>query len=155
MLSIIEKHYINNRDTLVKRFTRRAGSPQNAEDVVQQAYYNAIKYKDSFVMGMDFGAWFNRIINNTLRRMKRAETQSTNIFEEEVDDEDPLFTNAVKGSVVKDIKSIEDETVQYILSLYFLHGYTMKEVMLVTNLEYKFIDNAVFKFKKHIKERYG
>src|SRR6267154_1242772 len=82
-IELIEEHFIQHKDTLVKKMVRRAGTEWAAQDIVGETYLRAIKYSKSF-SGDDIAKWINTIYNNCLREWKNQEKGYSN-----VDDESP------------------------------------------------------------------
>ena len=62
-MDIIEEFYKENFDKLVVQLSRRAGSLENAEDIVQEAFLRALTYKDAYNPKLNqFSTWFNGIL---------------------------------------------------------------------------------------------
>lgn len=154
---IIEKHYKHNKDWYVKKIFRRAGSIQNAEDIVQEAYFSVLKYSNKFIPGMDFNAWFYRILGNCLKRYKRMEHSGHDEFGEEHlknDCVDPMYFEEVHRRIDEAIQKEEREEVREILSLYFIHGFHFREIREISRLSYRNIVFHVTKFRQEVKGDY-
>ena len=68
---IFDKHYRANKNHMLKKVYRTAGSVHNAEDIVNESYTRALEwYHDEVV---DFDKWFNTIVFNVLRDHKSQE----------------------------------------------------------------------------------
>lgn len=62
---VVDQHYRKYHDRLVRSLWRVVG-PDNAEDVVQEAYARALKYWSSFDADVStFATWFSTILKNT------------------------------------------------------------------------------------------
>jgi DNA-directed RNA polymerase specialized sigma24 family protein len=66
---IFDKHYRANKNNMLKKVYRTAGSVQNAEDIVNESYARALEYYSDAVE--DFDKWFNTIVFNVLRDHKK------------------------------------------------------------------------------------
>lgn len=158
MLSIIEKFYRANYGKLVKRMRWRAGTVQDAEDIVQEAFCRAIKYKESFMMGLPFNHWFQRILSNALRDHKNAEkglSNSVEYGEEHAEPVDcPAYNKQLRRQIEEEMMLMDDESCE-VVSLYFTYNYNLKDIVHITNVKYKTVDNIIQRFKHKIREKYG
>lgn len=154
---IIEKHFKHNKDWYVKKILRRAGSIQNAEDIVQEAYYNVLKYSHKFIPGMDFNAWFYRVLGNCLKRYKRMEHSGHDEFGEDClanECVDPMYFEEVNRRIYDAIQREEREDVREVLSLYFIYDFHFREINEISRLSYRNIVFHISKFRKELKEGY-
>ncbi len=66
-------------DIIYSRALRMTRNTQDAEDLVQEAYYRAYKAFDRFEQGTNFNAWLNTILTNTFinnyRKKKKRPTK--------------------------------------------------------------------------------
>jgi RNA polymerase sigma-70 factor (ECF subfamily) len=62
-------------DSLSRTAVRVLGSPQDAEDVVQDTYLRAWKYFDSFETGSNCRAWLFRIMFNVIGVKRKRESR--------------------------------------------------------------------------------
>lgn len=155
MISIIEKHYIHNKDRFVKKFSYRLGSVQAAEDVIQDAYERAIRYKDTFWMGEDFNSWFTRIANNAMKDYKRYEHgHACDELDEALFIEDcsvDIEATLLNKQIEERIKCKKDK-MQEVLMLHFVYGYGSKTIHVITGYSYDAIRKAVERFRNELKE---
>jgi len=160
MHTIIAKHFLFNRSTLVKRVKYRTnGNEADAEDVVQEAYCRALKYKDSFEMGMNFGHWFSRIVANAYKDWKRE--QYNHSLNEEFDENEvePTEDNSVQNNLIKriahEIDLVADTNHKEILRLHLVFGFKLREVVQITHLKYREVTYIITKFKEQLKVRHA
>ena len=163
----IEQHYEENFDKLVKRFSHRAGGIQNAEDVVQEAFCLALRYKDSFnpdnVYGeaghrTEFGGWFNGILNNSLKLFKKKERLlgMSVEYSEDMDELIPLMDweeNMIEA-IKKDIAR-KPEQVRQALWLYIFKQYKPREICQVVDMSNTYVRTSVKEFKQQMRAKYG
>lgn len=156
MIEIIEKHYRNARDQYVKRLSFRAGSHEAAEDIVQEAYLRALLYQKSFHMGTPFNRWFNRIVNNCLRDYKREERGGPMEFIEE--EAEGFNCTGVTRRMLDEIRQeIEEKTSDLekeTLTLYFLNGYKIGDIVRIMDTKYKATENIIQRFRRKLKDKY-
>lgn len=160
-MNIIEEFYRENFDKLVIQLSRRAGSIENAEDVVQEAFFRALKYQDSFNPRFNkLSTWFNKILKRCLYDFKRVEMrQGMAILEEE-----PLAEEAtdLDGYEQKFAAEIEEHIAKKanvahknVLYLYFVRGYPRRDIVKITDESVKNIEIITYRFKQEMRDRYG
>lgn len=69
MISVedISSYYKENKDVLIKSLVRRAGSHEDAEDIVQETFYRALKYRHTQDECRPLEGWVVRIVQNCLK----------------------------------------------------------------------------------------
>lgn len=155
---VIEKHYAENYKKFVKTILRRAGSWENAEDIVQESYSRALQYTSSYDQSRPFDGWFITILNNTLRRYKSDERKlgmSTEYEEER--DEGFVLDDWAGDLIVRISQDIHKQPDPYrdIYRLYFLKQYTPREIVMVLDVTSDTVRSAVKRFKKVLEVKYG
>ena len=100
-------------DSLYNTAFRMTRNAEDAEDLVQEAYFKAYKYYDKFEPGTNFKAWLFKILKNTFinnyRKRQRVPPQSD--FSEIED----AFENRVSEEATGRIKSPEQELLENVL----------------------------------------
>ena len=159
MKKLIEQHYLDNYKRMVKILTNRAGSVQNAEDVVQNAFELALRYSGSFSPSIQpLGAWFNSIMNNALRKFKAEERRLGMSVEYNEDLDEPCSMLEWEGDMAKAIlKEIERKKLplRQVLYLYFFKGYKPREIVCITDLNNNYVRMSVNEFKHLMRAKYG
>jgi RNA polymerase sigma factor (sigma-70 family) len=153
-IPIIEQHFIENRRKLVKKMGFRAGTPEDAEDVVQEAYARAIKYQKSFD-GTNIDRWFHTILNNVLKEFKNTQKgYSTVEYEEE---EDQAVEYIYPTRVMAEIYEMIDKrpvVQKEILTLFFTQEYSAKDISNILPSSYSQIHQVIQRFRNELKEIY-
>lgn len=155
LIPLIEEHYRANRQRLVKRLSFRAGSHEDGEDIVQEAYYRALKYQKSFD-GSNFDRWFNTILVNTLREHKNAmKGYSTAEYDENEEEAAPcvLMPRRIMLEVFASIKQ-RPAAQQEILMLFFEQEYTAKDISKILPYSYAQVHQTIQRFRNELKEVY-
>lgn len=157
-VGLLNTHYVENYDKLVKRLSYRAGGIHNAEDVMQEAYARALNYLDSFdPMVKGFGAWFNSVINNSLRDFKS--TERIRGMARSLDKEENLADIAQDQEIIdklmQEVESIPNEKSREILKMFVFLGYSAKEVARVVDTNMSNIRRTINEFYKYAREVYG
>jgi DNA-directed RNA polymerase specialized sigma24 family protein len=155
----IEQHYIDKRKRLVILLSNRAGGRQNAEDIIQNAFELAIRYRHSYNIGLQtFEVWFNTILNNALRKFKTEEKRMGMSVEynEDMDESCPMLEweedmiNLIKWEVNK-----KKLPMRQALYLYLFRGYKPREVAQIVDMSNAYIRTSVKEFKQEMRKKYG
>lgn len=153
---LIEKHYRSNFNALRNRVSRRAESRHNAEDVVQNAYVNALTYQDTYDDKLSFDKWFSRILSNSLKKYKRDHRMAGMVVD--IRDMDilpaPSISQMDKNLLIK-IKTMidrEPENKATILHLHFLKQYKPSEICDIVPETNGAIRNIIYRFRKTLVE---
>ncbi len=100
-------------DSLYNTAYRMARNAEDAEDLVQEAYFKAYKYYDKFQEGTNFRAWLFKILKNTFinsyRKKQSIPPQS------DFADIEESFESQVSDQVSRRIKSPEQELLENVL----------------------------------------
>jgi len=156
MKTHLELMYKKNFDKLVKKISFRAGGLTNGEDVVQEAFARALQYMDSFDPNRKpLEAWFNTILNNACRDFKR-ETMMDGMAREPLTAtlDNSMFQDEMIQVVEKEINSRNPREAEA-LWLFLVLGYTVKEVVAVTEYTSNTVSVLVCNFRKMMRESYG
>lgn len=134
----------------------RAGSYENAEDIVQTAFYRACKYYKGYDKELSLGAWLNRILNNAFTDFKK--TERGHLSDEFVDDmgdviECSRYTETVMREILSEIES-KNASQKEILLLYFEQEYTVNDVCKIVDLPYKTVHQTIQRFRNDMKCTY-
>ena len=153
----IEDLYKSKYDDLVRIYKSRAGA-NDVEDVVQEGFYRALLYKDSFnPTYISLSNWLTSILNNCLRDMLREKRDGAMMHDSEheptIDDRCPSDTE-LEAKILKDIEGKSGNTRQ-ILWLYFIMGCKTEEIHQTVGGGYQAICNRVQEFKLTCQEKYG
>lgn len=152
---IIEQYYRDNHRVLVKRVRNRLQDwgLSHSEDIVQDAFENAVRYFKLYDDQRDFGAWFNTILNNSLRRYQSAQhSQNTTPL-----DETFLENMLIDPTLVSHdwITEEEDPEMQQILSMYYNYGFVTRDVSNYLGLSHSNIRKKLERWKKMKADEYG
>jgi RNA polymerase sigma factor (sigma-70 family) len=155
MQELIEQHYLDNRRKLVKRLSFAAGDC--AEDVVQEAYYRALKYSKSYKPEFTLDKWLNQILNNCLKEHKNTERGFSSVTFEEEDQEGIACTGMGERIIAEIDELISTKSLVQIevLTYAMQQGYTAKEISELTEYTYANCHQIVHRFRQELRELYG
>ena len=149
-----EKEYLN----LVKKISRQAGSPENAEDIIQEAFYRAMKYWGSYNPDVKLGAWFNTIMVNACRDHLKNDRMLGMTVEITEDQFDPIELPLTDHDTVKRVKQLmasKAHPQREILRLYYEKGYKPIEIKEILDVKHGTVRQTVLRFKEEVQERLG
>ncbi|WP_242157864.1 RNA polymerase sigma factor [Aestuariivivens sediminis] len=151
-IGIIEKCKQNNRKAQLQLYNqycdgmyivamRFLNNPNDAEDVVQEAFIKAFTKLNQYKAEVTFGAWLKRIVVNKSidflkskkQRMVELEDVHLKVIDANVDDkwfvDDATTLEDVKGAINK----LPDKY-KYVVMLYLIEGYDHREISEIMNI---------------------
>lgn len=154
----LEKYFEKEYNKLVQKITRRAGGPENAEDVVQESFYRACKYWKSYnPERQKLGAWFNTILSNACKDKMKDDRMLGMSVELEENHFDPAEMEEEVYAQQKVIDLYQDKSDQHkeVLRLYYECNYKPIEIKEVMDLELGTTKQIIWRFKQEVKEKLG
>lgn len=134
---------------------RITNDPDDAEDVLQEAFINAFKYLQSFKGESSFGAWLKRIVvNASINHVKKQKMLYTPIEDHDIEQESDLPDEALIleiGRVRESIQKLPDGY-RTVLSLYLMEGYDHREISQILNISESTSKSQYNRAKKRLKE---
>lgn len=159
MFQVIEDHYKANKNAIIKNISFRAGSTQDAEDIVQEAYCRALTYIHAFNPNeFEFNRWFSRLFSNVWK--DAISDKYMRGKPEEIDEKDYVCykfeSNApqLMELVCDAILQVENPDHREVLTLYLLYGYKLREVAEIVDMRSGTVNQILFRFKEDLKETY-
>lgn len=109
------------------------GNRETSEDVVQEAYYKAYKYIDTYQPERSsFNTWFNKILFNTLRDYQREFKNTPQQVDMDVEfciDGDQYEFNLNSSKSIEElIDKTKNQKHRKYLVLYYILGYSAREI---------------------------
>lgn len=155
---LLERYYADNYDKLVKGQVNRAGSVENAEDIVQEAFARALKYLERCRATdmSSFEAWFVGILNNAFIDFMKEERHygmGLELPEDSVVDVDEC-KEEVRDLILKEIGH-RKQPARSILFMHFIQEMPVREIASVLDCQRGAVNQALKRFRKQFKELYG
>lgn len=156
METLLANHFKNNYSNLLGLITYRTGSRWDAEDILQIAYYRALRYKKAFNPEKRLDDWFFFILENALKAYRNAEKQQKEIefFDDGREISDTLYSQQLLKVMIKEIDA-KNEVHKEVLTLHFLEDWSIKQIPEVLDVSFWNAHQIVKRFKNEIKEKYG
>ena len=154
----LETYFKENYDALVKKIVRRAGSPENAEDVVQEAFFRAMKYWDSYSPEQKLGAWLNTIMVNACRDHLKNDRMLGMTVEISDDQFDPVELPLTDHDTLRQVQKLmrkKSYPQSEIIRLYYFKGYKPIEIKEILDVKHGTVRQTVLRFKEEVQEKLG
>jgi RNA polymerase sigma factor (sigma-70 family) len=154
--NLVDKHYRENHDRLVKAYTRFIQHKERAEDVIQEAYLRALSFWEAYDPERPFDKWFNSIIASALRDNKRTETMHGMVDIKEAYDI-PIKAAAIPAVILRQVTdriNTKGEQEAAILRLTLFDHYRPGEISQLVRLSSGAIRQIVHRFREEIKRDY-
>lgn len=152
----IENHFKEHYRKYYKIAQFRCGNEWDAEDILQDAYENALRYCGSY-SGEDFDAWFYRILTNALKDFRNASKGNQTVPLEDVEEEsipDYHLGEQVLQEIHQLIKA-KSPVLKEVLTLHFKYNYSAIDISRITDYSYSNCHQIIRRFSKEIKDKYG
>lgn len=158
MKKALIEFYSENYETYLNRAKRTLGDHHHAEDAVQEAFENALRYSHTFNDKKSLEHWFNMVFLNTVRDYLSYIRNQGIVMELKIKDH-PSFPSELvdkyKGVISKEIHEYdEDEKKRLILATYFLSGYGAKGTAILCECTESAIYNLSHRFRIHLESKY-
>lgn len=142
-IELVEKCKVNDRQAQLKLYRqycdgmygvaiRFLKNPDDAEDVLQEAFIKAFQRIDQFKGEVTFGAWLKRIvINGSIDFLKSKHQKTVELNEGHihlVDDDDWTVEDGISIEEIKDAVENLPEKYRYVVQLFLMEGYDHNEI---------------------------
>lgn len=162
MIDQITEVYERRREDLVRIYKSRAGA-NDVEDLIQEAFYRAIVYKDSYnsdLVELEF--WLVGIVNNCLKDLLNEKAERS-AFHKDVsvllETEEDTYTDddrkIPKEEIVKLIQDKRTGNAKQICYFHFVLDYSLSEIARIMPCSYSNINNVTDRFKQVLRRHYG
>jgi RNA polymerase sigma factor (sigma-70 family) len=156
---VLTKFYRENYDEYLGRAKRCVGDHHYAEDVVQEAFENALKYSHTFQQEKQLANWFNSVFMNTVRDYLSFIRNQGVVMELTIKDH-PSFPSELvqryQGVIMEEIEKYDEcPRKRHMLTSYFLNGWSAKATAIVCGCTESAIYNLSHKFRIHLEAKYG
>ena len=136
---------------------RIVNQPDDAEDVMQEAFIKAFSKINSYKKTATFGAWLKRIVINEsinwLRQQKNLLCLNDDIKQIEMETEIDIDEKNTQIEQVLEAMNQLKENYKIILTLHFIEGYDYEEIMQILNLSYANVRTMMSRAKKALKRK--
>ena len=154
-----EKHLSPYVPILYKSAIRMCGNPENAQDLVQETLYAAIKHFDQLKDPEKTKSWMFSILRNLFLReiektKKRVEIEFDSICDRlsgghNIEEE---FLRAELKSSIRDVLNTLEEKLRLPLTKFFFDGLSYKEISDCMNIPIGTVMSRIARAKVHLKK---
>lgn len=142
-------HYSRHYRHLVKSYSRKFDNDTIGQDVVQEAYTRAWKYRESYDDSFPFENWFSVICRNSFMRLCAEELghAALDIDDHDLSEGDPGHESNRLWAQLLNLIDKERPEVQEVLRFHLEYGYTVTEISEFYTMSHRNIRNNVSLFK--------
>lgn len=153
-MDFIEQHYRKHFNRLSKQWGRRFDNPTVGQDVVNEAYYRALKYYHTYKIDQPFDNWLGRIIQNSYKDHRMEEQGHAHEEIDEFSFEGTENTHEVDRLIQQVIEKIKEEKPEHQEVLYyaFQHGYSPREISEFYEMNHRYIRKIVSDYRGKIRK---
>jgi len=117
---------------------RIVSAPNDAEDIMQEAFLSAFKHLDSWSEEVEFGAWLKKIVINKsldyLKKRKLLQIEFNEKFLNLENEENETLDFELKIVQVKSSMELLPEKYRVVMLLYLFEGYDHNEISEIFNI---------------------
>ena len=157
----IEKAFEESREERVKRVRSRGMSNEDAEDVVQETFFRALKYCNTFQPHLqELKVWLDIIMNNAFKDYRHSNFTGDFSFREEQEEEDgevmedKMFSKDMVEVIREEIESLPPLDRQIVYAKVVL-GHSYKACCEIFDINHDKVTNTLRSFRNKMKEKYG
>lgn len=131
-------------------------NPDDAEDVLQEAFIKAFGKIHQFSAEVTFGAWLKKIVVNKSIDFLKAKKQNEVDFDESYmhveTDEDWTVDDGITVDDVKQAMERLPDKYRYVVMMFLVEGFDHSEISQVLGLSETACRTRLFRGKQHLKE---
>ncbi len=133
-------------------------NPDDAEDVMQEAFIKAFDKLNTLKNNTTFGAWLKRIVVNESILFLRQKKTHLGLDEhinriETTETETPIDTTTWQIKQLMEAIGELKDNYRIIINLYYIEGYDYEEIMQILNLSYANVRTLISRAKHKLKEK--
>lgn len=155
----IEREYRRSFNERVKYVMARRMSKEDAEDVVQETFYRALRYMNTYNPHLQkLPVWLDVIMNNSIKKYKHANMTGDYSFTEDMEEEVCEFEHERSLTDKENISMVLEElsklTTQQRNVLYAHHilGHTQRDCTMIFDMSLSMVRQVVHRFKVRLRK---
>ena len=134
---------------------RITNDPDDAKDVLQEAFLSAFKNLSAFKGESSFGAWLKRIVvNSSINHVKKNKIMYTSLEGHEVEQEAQIQDHEIILEIDRIREALQHlpDGFRTVLSLYLFEGYDHREIAEILDITESTSKSQYNRAKKRLKE---
>ncbi|AJT60749.1 putative sigma factor [Citrobacter phage CVT22] len=156
-LQLLEEHFKENRDTMVKQANRKIGE-FFGEDVVQETYARCLKYVDTLPEDAKvLNSYTYKVMRNVIKDYLSDSISSVEVEEDMLESGEMVDEWEAKGilkEIKKDILGLKSPSKEVVYCALF-HGDSYEVISAINKVSIPTIWKTVSLYRKHLEEKYG
>ena len=147
-------HAVGQYQNMVYRTALHAlGSPQDADDAVQEVFLRLFRYRGTFEGGEHLRRWLLRVTVNYCRDVLKSPWRKRRVSWEEVP-ETPVFDRPEQAALYREVMALP-EKYRTVLNLFYYEELSAKEIGELLGLETSTVTTRLARARRRLKERLG
>ncbi len=150
---LLYEQYCEGMFWVAMRFVK---NPDDAEDVLQEAFIKAFEKIHQFSAEVTFGAWLKRIVVNKSIDFLKMKKQDLVVLDENYlhieTDEDWMVDDGITVEEVKEAMERLPEKYKFVVMMYLVEGFDHSEISQVLGLSETTCRTRLLRGKVHLKE---
>lgn len=150
---LVEQHWRKNYSRLTKVIVRRVpnNSPAIAEEVVQEAYTNALMYFRTYDPGKsEFATWFERILRNAVSRCRSTEGPVNQLADDDTQPIAPSKHERELSSLILQEIDASSGAERDILVMFYKLGFKTIEISEYMNKSHTAVRQVIFRWRNKV-----
>ena len=129
------------------------GSPQDADDAVQEVFLRLFRYRGTFEGGEHLRRWLLRVAVNYCRDLLKSPWRRRRIFMEELP-ETPVFDRPEQAALYREVMALP-EKYRTVLNLFYYEELGVREIGELLGVEPSTVTTRLARARRRLKERLG
>ncbi len=134
---------------------RITNDPDDAKDVLQEAFLSAFNNLSSFKGESSFGAWLKKIVvNSSINHVKKKKILSISLDGHDVEHEEPVQDHEIILEIDRIREALQQlpDGFRTVLSLYLFEGYDHREIADILDISESTSKSQYNRAKKRLRE---
>ena len=141
------------QNTVYRTALHALGSPQDADDAVQEVFLRLFRYKAPFESEEHLRRWLLRVTVNCCRDMLKSPWRKRRVSWEELP-ETPVFDKPQQAALYREVMALP-EKYRTVLNLFYYEELTVREIGELLGLKQSAVTTRLSRARERLKEKLG
>lgn len=141
------------QNTVYRTALHALGSPQDADDAVQEVFLRLLRYKVPFESEEHLRRWLLRVTVNCCRDMLKSPWRKRRVSWEEVP-ETPVFDKPEQAALYREVMALP-EKYRTVLNLFYYEELSVREIGALLEVGESTVTTRLARARRRLKERLG
>lgn len=141
------------QNTVYRTALHALGSPQDADDAVQEVFLRLFRYKAPFESEEHLRRWLLRVTVNCCRDMLKSPWRKRRVSWEELP-ETPVFDKPQQAALYREVMALP-EKYRTVLNLFYYEELSVREIGKLLDVGESTVTTRLLRARRRLKERLG